>query len=173
MDEFDAACGSSRGCGLVTARWRKGKLRCRSGREATVRLSLCGQRRATHVGRWVWVSNDDPLWVDKENKMEETIEICCWWCEKSALSRSCRFLLLNKKNKIHSLTKHCWYDKNQRHDHFILHLHIKHVCWSLSKGLSPIYNFQLSTKSGFQPQTPKPDNFGPLTLETVQFSTLG
>jgi hypothetical protein len=27
-------------------------------------------------------------------------------------------------------------------------------------------------KFGFQPQTLKPDNFGPLTLETVQFSTL-
>jgi hypothetical protein len=40
-------------------------------------------------------------------------------------------------------------------------------------GLSLSYNLQLLSKSGFQSQTPKPDNFGPPTLETVQFLTLG
>jgi hypothetical protein len=40
-------------------------------------------------------------------------------------------------------------------------------------GLSLIYNLQLLPKSKFEPRTPKPDNFGPPTLETVQFSTLG
>jgi hypothetical protein len=38
-------------------------------------------------------------------------------------------------------------------------------------GLSPIYTLQLAAKFGFQPQTSKPDNFDPPTLEKVQLSS--